>query len=120
MEMNRIIVKDYLGADRGMDSPESEEMARLKREKSREAIALALEGNWERATEVNKGILRLFPEEVDALNRLGKAFLEMGRYAAAREGFRRGCEDRTSQHHREEESGAIGPSSGNFGASEAR
>ena len=87
MEMNRIIVKDYLGADRGMDSPESEEMARLKREKSREAIALALEGNWERATEVNKGILRLFPEEVDALNRLGKAFLEMGRYAAAREAF---------------------------------
>ena len=80
-------VKNPLGAYQAMGSPESEEKAKLKRGKSREAIALALEGNWERATEVNKAILRLFPEDVDALNRLGKAFLEMGLYGAAREGF---------------------------------
>ena len=119
MEMNRIIVKDYLGADRGMDSPESEEMARLKREKSREAIALALEGNWERATEVNKGILRLFPEEVDALNRLGKASWRWG-VRRGQGGFRRGCEDRTSQHHREKNLERLAHLPGNFGASEAR
>ena len=70
-----------------IDSAQLEKQARLKREKSREAIALALEGNWERATEVNKELLRLFPQDVDAMNRLGKAFLELGRYAAAREGF---------------------------------
>ena len=70
-----------------IDSAQSEKQAKFKREKSREAIALALKGNWERATEVNKDILRLFPQDVDALNRLGKAFLELGRYAAAREGF---------------------------------
>ena len=62
-----------------IDSAQLEKQARFKREKSREAIALALEGNWERATEVNKELLRLFPQDVDAMNRLGKAFLELGR-----------------------------------------
>ena len=65
----------------------TEEKARLKRELSKEAIARALDGKWERATEVNLQILRFFPEEVDALNRLGKAFLELGRYGAARAAF---------------------------------
>ena len=65
----------------------SEEKAKLRREKSREAIALALHGDWDRATEVNRKILRLFPGDVDALNRLGKAFLELGRYLEAKEAF---------------------------------
>ena len=70
-----------------MDPAWSEEKGKLRREKSREAIALALQGQWERAIEVNSGILRLFPEEVEALNRLGKACLEVGRYSEAREAF---------------------------------
>ena len=70
-----------------MDSARSEEIAKLRRGKSREAIALALDGQWERATEVNRGILRLFPEDIDALNRLGKASLELGHYVAATAAF---------------------------------
>ena len=70
-----------------MDPALLEEKARRRREKTREAIALALEGEWERATRVNRDVLRLFPEDVDALNRLGKAFLELGRYTVATEAF---------------------------------
>ena len=70
-----------------MNTAQSEEKAKLRREKSREAIALALEGQWERAIEVNLEIFRLLPTDVEALNRLGKAFLELGRYSEAREAF---------------------------------
>ncbi len=64
-----------------------EEIAKLREEQSKEAIALALRGNWERATEVNRRILMVFPEDVEALNRLGKAFLELGRYMEAKNAF---------------------------------
>ena len=70
-----------------MDIAQPEKKAQLKREKSKEAIALALEGKWERAIEINQGMLRLFPEDVEAMNRLGKACLELGRYYEAREAF---------------------------------
>ena len=43
---------------------------RLKRDLSREAVNLALQGEWERATEVNKDILELFAGDVEAMNRL--------------------------------------------------
>ena len=82
--MNRDFVLD---AYKLIEPSRNEEKDRLKRELSKEAIALALEGKWETATEVNLQILRHFPEEVDSLNRLGKAFLELGRYGAARAAF---------------------------------
>ena len=59
--------------------------ARLKRNLSQEAISLALKGEWERATEVNRAILELFENEVDAMNRLGKALKELARYGDAKE-----------------------------------
>lgn len=58
--------------------------ARFKRDLSRDAIALALKGEWVRATEVNRAILELFADEVEAMNRLGKAYMELGRYDDAR------------------------------------
>ena len=68
---------------------QTEERAKLRREKSKEAIGLALKGQWEAATAVNRSILELFPDDVEALNRLGKAFLELGRYSEARIAFER-------------------------------
>jgi tetratricopeptide (TPR) repeat protein len=59
--------------------------SRLRRDLSRDAIALALKGEWERAAEVNRAILELFEDDVDAMNRLGKALMELARYAEARE-----------------------------------
>ena len=56
---------------------------RLKRELSREAISMALKGEWERATEVNRAILELFEDDVDAMNRLGKALMELARFDEA-------------------------------------
>ena len=59
--------------------------SRLKRDLSRDAIALALEGEWERASEVNRALLELFENDVEAMNRLGKALMELGRYTEAKE-----------------------------------
>ena len=70
-----------------MDPAWAEEKAKIKQGKTREAIALALDGQWEKATQVNRGILQLFPDDVDSMNRLGKALLELGRYSAARAAF---------------------------------
>ena len=66
--------------------------ARLKRNLDSEAVDLALQGEWERATEVNKAILELFPNEVEAMNRLVKALIELGSYLEARVVLDRVCE----------------------------
>ena len=55
------------------------------RDLSRNAIALALKGEWELASEVNRSILELSKDDVDAMNRLGKALMELARYPEARE-----------------------------------
>ena len=58
--------------------------ARLKRNLDQDAVNLALHGDWEDATEVNKAILELFPNDVEAMNRLVKALIELGNYMEAR------------------------------------
>jgi len=59
---------------------------------SREAVNLALQGEWERATEVNKAILELFSDDVEAMNRLVKALIELGNYLDARAVLNQVCE----------------------------
>ena len=66
--------------------------AKLKRDLGREAVNHALRGEWERATEVNKAILELFPNDVEAMNRLVKALIELGSYVDARAVLDRVCE----------------------------
>ncbi|MFC1966009.1 tetratricopeptide repeat protein [Chloroflexota bacterium] len=63
------------------------EWTRLKRRSSRQAIALALQGQWREVVAANKSILESFPKDVDAYNRLGRAYLELGEYALAREAY---------------------------------
>ena len=58
---------------------------RLRRDWSKEAINLALKGEWERAAEVNQAILALYSDDVEAMNRLGKALMELRDYQRARE-----------------------------------
>ncbi len=62
---------------------------RHKRTKSEQAISLAMKNRWEDAAQVNREIIDLFPNEVDAFNRLGKALTELGRYADARDAYAR-------------------------------
>ncbi|TAK31867.1 MAG: tetratricopeptide repeat protein [Chloroflexota bacterium] len=50
-----------------------------------EAIALAMENRWAAAMAANKRILDVAPDDVGALNRLGRASMELGQYEEARE-----------------------------------
>jgi hypothetical protein len=60
------------------------ERARVRRQKADLAIKLALQSRWEEAVTVNRDILSLYPSDVDAWNRLGKALAELGRYQESR------------------------------------
>jgi tetratricopeptide (TPR) repeat protein len=67
----------------------TEDRLRQKRTKSEQAISLAMKNRWEEAAQLNREILDMFPNEVDAYNRLGKALTELGRYAEARDAYGR-------------------------------
>jgi tetratricopeptide (TPR) repeat protein len=58
-----------------------EERARRKRLVQQQAQLLAQNGDWEAAIEMNKEVLATTPNDVQALNRLGKAYSELGRYS---------------------------------------
>lgn len=61
--------------------------AGLRRRRSEEAIRLAMQGRWQEAVEANRAILELFPNDVDAWNRLGKAYSELGQNREAIEAY---------------------------------
>ncbi len=65
----------------------TEDRVRQKRTKSEQAISLAMKNRWEEAAQLNREILDMFPNEVDAFNRLGKALTELGRYGEARDAY---------------------------------
>ncbi|MBR61457.1 MAG: hypothetical protein CL904_02200 [Dehalococcoidia bacterium] len=56
--------------------------------KARQAAELAMKGKWDEAVELNREILSDHPDNVDALNRLGKSLLETGLITDAIEAFR--------------------------------
>jgi tetratricopeptide (TPR) repeat protein len=62
--------------------------AKLKKQRTEQAISLAMQNRWEEAVLANKAMLELFPGEVQAYNRLGKALTELGRYEEAAEAYR--------------------------------
>ena len=68
---------------------ETEEQAKLVKRSSKEAITLAMEGRWREAIAANKSILENYPNDVDAYNRLGRAYMELGEYSLAREAYSR-------------------------------
>jgi hypothetical protein len=68
---------------------EDERLLRFKQQRSKEAIDLAMEARWQEAVDVNKEIVESFPEDVDAFNRLGRAYMELGNFAQAKEAYRR-------------------------------
>lgn len=65
------------------------EKARLKRLRTKEAITLAMQSRWQEAVDTNRSIIQVFPDDVDAYNRLGKALTELGRYDEAKEAYSR-------------------------------
>jgi len=66
---------------------EEEEKAQLRQQLSKEAIDLALQGRWEEAETANKDIIEKFPTDVEAYNRLGRAFTELGDFDQAKQAY---------------------------------
>lgn len=64
-----------------------DELVKQKRASSREAIELAMKGLWQEAIAINKSIIESFPNDVDAFNRLGRAYMETGKYEEAKEAY---------------------------------
>lgn len=61
--------------------------ARIRKRRTKEAISLAMQGRWDEAVGANMGIIEIFPNDINAFNRLGKALTELGRYEEAREAY---------------------------------
>ena len=66
---------------------EEEEKAQLRQQLSKEAIDLALQGRWEEAEAVNREIIKRFPTDVEAYNRLGRALTELGDFDRAKKAY---------------------------------
>ena len=71
---------------------QEEEQVRLRRQRSKHAIALAMQGRWREAVAANQEIIASFPNDVDAYNRLGRAYIELGEYSSAKEAYSRAIE----------------------------
>ena len=63
------------------------EHVRLLKERTRASISLAMEGRWEEAAQLNREILEACPDNIQALNRLGKALIELGHMEDALQAF---------------------------------
>ncbi len=72
--------------------PAEEDKARIWRDKIQEAIRLANENRWQEAVAANETIIEVFPTDVDAYNRLGRAYMELGNYKKAKESYSKSIE----------------------------
>jgi hypothetical protein len=66
----------------GMDT-----RSKAKRELAEVARNLALDGRWKEAVEANLVLIEKSPRDVDAYNRLGKAYFELRRYRSAYDAY---------------------------------
>jgi len=73
-------------------SYDQEGQARLRRQLSKQAIALAMQGRWREAIAANQEMIDSFPNDVEAYNRLGRAYMELGMYPQAKEAYSRAME----------------------------
>ena len=65
---------------------------RLRRQQTKQAIALAMQGRWQEAVAANRDIIEVFPNDVNAYNRLGKALTELGQYSEAKAAYTKALE----------------------------
>lgn len=71
-----------------MNRQEEKLAMRTRRRLIDQAIAYSTANRWEDAVDVNQKLLQ-FGEDADTLNRLGKAYMELGRYMEAHEAYQR-------------------------------
>jgi tetratricopeptide (TPR) repeat protein len=70
-------------------TPNDEKLARYKEQRSKEAIDLAMQARWQEAVDVNRELIESFPDDVETYNRLGRAYMELGKFAKAKEAYRK-------------------------------
>jgi hypothetical protein len=68
-------------------TPNDEKLIRYKEQRSKEAIDLAMQAHWHEAVVVNEELIQSFPGDVDTYNRLGRAYMELGKYAKAKDAY---------------------------------
>ena len=66
-----------------MSAPGTNSRIKAVRLMAEQARKLAIQGKWLESVEINKQLVERSPRDVDALNRLGKAYFEMGMYRSA-------------------------------------
>jgi hypothetical protein len=71
---------------------QEEEKTRIRRQSSKQAIGLAMQGRWREAVAANKKLLETFPNDGDAYNRLGRAYMELGEIPQAKEAYEKALE----------------------------
>ncbi len=70
----------------------ADERARMKKQMGDQAVKLAISSQWREAANVNRDYLRIFGDEPDATNRLGKALSELGQVTDARASYSKSLE----------------------------
>lgn len=55
---------------------------------TQQAVRVALEGKWQEAIEINLKILENEPNNIDSLNRLGRAYLQLSNFSKAKKIFK--------------------------------
>jgi tetratricopeptide (TPR) repeat protein len=78
--------------DPTIDALPPDERARIRKNMSDQAVRLAVSSRWDEAVTVNREFLRVFGDDPDALNRLGKALSEVGQVTEARKAYSRSLE----------------------------
>lgn len=68
-----------MSSEESTDELNPDERARARRQMSEHAVRLAVASRWDEAVQVNREFVRLFPEDADGFNRLGKALSEVGK-----------------------------------------
>jgi len=69
-----------------------DERARMRKQMGEQAVKLAISSRWDDAVHVNREYLRLFGDDADAYNRLGKALTELGQVTEARQSYSKALE----------------------------
>jgi tetratricopeptide (TPR) repeat protein len=69
---------------------QTDDTTRLRRQRTEQAIKLAMQGRWDEAVTLNLSILELTGQrDADAFNRLGRALMALGRNREARDAYAR-------------------------------
>ena len=67
---------------------QTDDKVKTKQERTKAAIALAMQNRWPEAITVNQTLIDDFPGDLESYNRLGRALTEVGRIDEARDAFR--------------------------------